>query len=68
MVQLRGEVVFVCADTPLGELGRLAGLTVFNPEIHLESAAEPPAERTGQPEGRSTEGREGSTNHGYAES
>jgi uncharacterized protein with PIN domain len=31
-VQLRGEVVFVCADTPLGEIGRLAGLTVFNPE------------------------------------
>jgi uncharacterized protein len=67
-VQSRGEVVFVCADTPLGEIGRLEGLTVFNPEMQQERAAEPPSESIGPPEDRSAEGREGSTSHGYAES
>jgi predicted nucleic acid-binding protein len=66
-VQSRGEVVFVCADTPLGEIGKLEGLTVFNPEMQQESAAEPSSESVGPPEDQSAEGREGSTGDGYAE-
>jgi predicted nucleic acid-binding protein len=68
MVQSRGEVVFVCADIPLGEIGKLEGLTVLNPELQQESAAEPPSESVGPPEDRSAEGREGSTGDGYAKS
>ena len=68
IVQSRGDVVFVCADTPLGELGRLAGLIVFNPEMQHESVEEPPPEGVDPPKDRSAEGREGTTNHGYAES
>lgn len=67
MVQSRGEVVFVCADTPLGALGRLEGLTVLNPEMPRERAEAPPAQNVGPPEERSAERSEGSTSHGCAE-
>ena len=68
MVQSRGEVVFVCADTPLGALGRLEGLTVLNPEMQRERAEAPPSESVAPPEERSAERSEGSTSHGCAES